>query len=76
MSRPKNDGRTRIERCREAAKLGGHAAHERSGELVAALRASMVVVDAVLSGDAARIAAARSWLGEPVHTTEDWPGGW
>lgn len=51
MTRPRNDGRPRIERAREAAKLKGYAAHDRSGEVSDALTDAMLVVEAALLWD-------------------------
>lgn len=48
MSRPRNDGRSALERARELVKLTGYDAHDRSGELSDALSDAMVLVELAL----------------------------
>lgn len=71
--RPPHDGRTRLERLRELRRLDRGEATYRAPELQAGIDAAMCAVEAVLSGDPARVAAAAAWLREPVRTSDDDP---
>lgn len=71
--RPPHDGRTRLERLRELRRLDRGEATYRAPELQAGIDAAMYAVEAVLSGDPARVAAAAAWLREPVRTSDDDP---